>query len=581
MATQVIPQAQLPVSASSFSVPVSPSLYVGDLQHDVTEALLFEIFSNVGPVSSIRVCRDSVTRRSLGYAYVNFHSVADAERALDTLNFHAIKGFPCRVMWSHRDPSVRRNASGNLFVKNLAPTIDHKALYDIFSPFGSILSCKVAIDADLKSKGFGFVHFATEESAEKAIEKVNDETFEGLKVFVGKFERRQDRTGGRFTNVYVKNIPKTWTKNKFQQEFEKFGKITSLCLPSNSENEDDHKGFGYVNYSSHEEALNAVQEGKNISTDNGVSLFVDRFQKSSERKAFLERVSQNIRRERAEKTKNLNLYVKNLDDDVDDERLREMFSEYGQITSVVVMRDPRNQVSRGFGFVCFATEADAEKALNGMRLKPVGKKPLFVARAQRKEERRILLENEFQTSMVQRMQYSQLFYPPAVVAQPGMYYPQMYPRRMHQQMPIRAGAYPPQAAVAAYPAQLKPRGRGGYFPPTRGAMSQNRSSNTRNRVNQPRNHQPPVTPAPIVPQSSQQGRDLTSILAAETSPERQKNILGERLFPLVQKEHPQLAGKITGMLLEMDVSEILNLLDSPTERLAKIQEALDVLNANQ
>jgi hypothetical protein len=59
-------------------------------------------------------------------------------------------------------------------------------------------------------------------------------------------------------------------------------------------------------------------------------------------------------------------------------------------------------------------------------------------------------------------------------------------------------------------------------------------------------------------------------MLAAAPPQEQKQMLGERLFPLIQRMYPDLAGKITGMLLEIDNSELLHMLEHHESLKAKV-----------
>ncbi|XP_049725804.1 polyadenylate-binding protein 1-like isoform X7 [Elephas maximus indicus] len=490
------------MNASGPGYPLA-SLYVGDLHADVTEAMLYEKFLPAGPILSIRVCRDVATRRSLRYAYINFQQPADAERALDTMNFEVIKGQPIRIMWSQRDPGLRKSGVGNIFIKNLEDSIDNKALYDTFSTFGNILSCKVVCD-EHGSRGFGFVHFETHEAAQQAISTMNGMLLNDRKVFVGHFKSRREREAElraramEFTNIYVKNLQVDMDEQGLQDLFSQFGKLLSVKVMK--DNNGHSRGFGFVNFEKHEEAQKAVMDmnGKEVS---GRQLYVGRAQKRVERQNELKRKFEQMKQDRLNRYQGVNLYVKNLDDSIDDEKLRKEFSPYGVITSAKVMTEGGH--SKGFGFVCFSSPEEATKAVTEMNGRIIGTKPLYVALAQRKEERRAILSNQY----MQRLSTMRALGVPLLGSsqQPTSYFlpamPQVLESPMHRQEP------------------------------------------------------------------------LTASMLAAALPHEQKQMIGERLYPLIYGVYPHLAGKITGMLLEIDNSELLLMLESPESLQAKKMES--------
>jgi len=307
-----------------------------------------------------------------------------------------------------------------------------------------------------------------------------------------------------------------------------------------------------------------------------------------------------------------------LDDSVDSDELRRNFEQHGVIASAKVMMDDSGR-SKGFGFVCFEKPDDATKAVVEMNNRMLNGKPLYVALAQRKEDRKAQLASQYMQRMAtMRMQgatgmpvYAQPnaagFYVQGGVPQRGQYVSNAMPTQMRGNMQRWNGGLG-NAGYGGMPGYVVQQGQFGHrggAPRQQGGRPQQYQTGVRPQQNRPiggpvvggqqQNRQQPIQQQGKPIQQGQayyqqitQGRqhmqgapvqqeDLASKLSA-ASPQEQKQILGEQLYPRISEiAKPDQVGKITGMMLEMENSELIVLLENPELLQSRVHEASSVL----
>ncbi|CAF1124402.1 unnamed protein product [Rotaria sp. Silwood1] len=404
-----------------------------------------------------------------------------------------------------------------------------------------------------------------------------------------------DVDGARqLTNIFINNFGDQLDEEKLREILSKHGKVLSCKAVQN---------------------LNGYSIGDK-------QLWVGRFQTKSEQLSNITRKKDLQRQERMNEYQNVNLYnlyISNLDDTIDDERLKNEFSKFGTITSAKVMAE--NGRSKGFGFVSFSTTDEAAKAITEMNGSFVGSKPLYVALAQRKKERRMHLTNHhmqyiatahvspqmqlpFSNGMCLMMPYlltpmdpSQPcnFYPSTAMpiyqfAQPCWSSPVTTTDAMRSQtstqmigIQISPSAMTDVGCRSTMPMGIRPTSKSGQMMadtsvrPCVGVQSQQAAAYTRTARNMPPNNPTGFSDSIVVTEQ----KPLTLAALANATPLEQKQMLGERLFPLIQQIQLELVGKITGMLLEIDNTELLHMLESSELLKAKVEQAIAILQTYQ
>lgn len=527
-------------------------LFISELPENITESDLETFFQDykehilVIQINRLNRIMESIAPRSLT-ATVIFKEHNKANEARKGLNLRKIRGKTIRIMWHEKDNSIRYNTLGNLFIKNVPAEVKPRDFYEKFLQFGDIISAKLCEDEEGNHYGYGYVSFYNPESAEQAIKQLDGkEVWEGEKLEVERFQKKNERFQNLSTNknLYVKNLPETFTENSVKEVFAKFGNITWTKVMTDTSG----RKSAIVSFDKEE----SVQKAKELNGTeiDGQELYVDSLMKKSDRMKILSnRISDNNYKFNTQ-YKYCNLHLRNLPMDVEKEELAEVFSQYGEIHSVkipkvILVTKVNNEfkeylTSKGFGYVCFVDQESAKKAKEDMNNKffpgyENAKRPLLVDFFMPKYERK---------QMFTRMQQYQ----------PSKQLPMMNPYGTPFSMPLNLHPNLARHVKPQIPQMSKPK----YTP------EQPQSSQTTPKSDDP---------------------DIKYLQSLEDDGAR-KDYLGEFLFkkienhPLAQSHNFTIdtIGKITGMILGIDdINEIVDITINHENLSARISEALNLL----
>jgi polyadenylate-binding protein len=510
-------------------------VHVWKLSAEVTEESLCNLFARCGRITYVNILNSALGRRGRGgetlhHAYLTFETPDQVSAAL-SLSGNDELGQPIFVTSN----KWKRDPEANLFVKNFPSTFTSKNLEELFSSFGTVHSAEVSIDQAGLSKGYGFVQFLDKDDAIRAAETLQGQDVGGNMISISKFVPKKELKVANKANLYVRGFGREFTDRDLSERFAEFGTIKSAVVFHT-----DKKGkpvdFGMVCYASRANAT-AATAALHGRTEHEITWFIEPYMDGCRRPHTLRHKICVQKQD----WKNRDIVVMNLHVSIDEAKLQSLFSEFGVIENVKILKKAgedtsSEQPSSGVGLICFKEAENAKRAKTEMNQKTVeGRKITVVRWLPKNELARKKLTNKRKRAYARTMALEAT----TTAATP-------------------AGTLAPTGPhLAVYRGRVG-RGRGG------------------------RGRGGPISAKMLVTASAPETVSTYPVDMEKFSTatqEDQKLMLGEALHRLVGEltNDDSTTGKITGMLLELDSQEVLELLADAERLKSKVSEAEDLL----
>lgn len=327
------PMMNFQMNQLPFRQPQNPgfSLYVGNINPNIGEEMLMQLFTKFGTPSNVRIMKDSFTKKSREFGFVTFYRKEDAEEAQRQMNNTIQFGREIRVYFKKNVKNLPKDA--NVVLRNLNKNISSRELTEHCSEFGEIISCYVKtqiVNNVSESCGYGYVQYNDAQSAKKCIESMNGADISGQKVVAEIFVPSSQRDRPGLCNMYIKDFPESWDQAKIEtwleEEFSKFGTIQSKAVFVDKNHQ---KFYAFVALDTPESATNAQQavNGQEIKDGEASSVIYVNIAIPKSRRL------RQIQSQRAKKKNETNIYVRSLKMEVTEDQLSDVFKKYGEITS--------------------------------------------------------------------------------------------------------------------------------------------------------------------------------------------------------------------------------------------------------